>query len=341
MVRPPRRRPEPRRVPARDLRRGAHGARREDLRRDPLLPGAALHRHDRDRAADREAGLGRLPRLGRRPAAAGRGAPRPDRAAPLPARAAGRRDQLGADRRRRLRPGDPGQDPRPPGAEPGGREPLPRPLRQHAGHRLRGRRRPRLQPGAGVPRRRDQGRGGVRADAAGAARRDAGGVRARRDQRPDQRAAARRGLELAARDGVHAPRTDGVAPRLPAADRSDHAPAPAQGGGDRRRLRPEGRDAHRARRLAALAARRGLLSRRRARHSCAAATFAAPRPPPPHAGTVARPGHPGRQSPPRRDPARVAAHRPALPRRRRAALLGDDRRAADPLRGARGRSCRS
>ena len=39
--------------------------------------------------------------------------------------------------------------------------------------------------------------------------------------------------------------------------------------------------------------------------------------------------------PPRRDPARVAAHRPALPRRGGAAVLGDDRRPADPLRRAR------
>ena len=97
--------PEPRGVPARDLRRGAHGARREDERRDPQLPGAGLHRDDGDRAADREAGLRRLPRLGRRPSARRRRAPRPDRAAPLPARPARRGDQLGADRRRRLRPG--------------------------------------------------------------------------------------------------------------------------------------------------------------------------------------------------------------------------------------------
>ena len=41
LVRAPRRRPRPRRVPARHLRRGAHGARREDERRDPLVPGAA------------------------------------------------------------------------------------------------------------------------------------------------------------------------------------------------------------------------------------------------------------------------------------------------------------
>ena len=69
LVRPPRRLDLARRLPARDLRRGPHGARREDERGDPQLLGADLHRHDRDRAADREAGLRRLPRLGRRPAA--------------------------------------------------------------------------------------------------------------------------------------------------------------------------------------------------------------------------------------------------------------------------------
>ena len=106
--------------------------------------------------------------------------------------------------------------------------------------------------------------------AAGAARRDARRLRARRDQRPDQRDAARRGLELAARDRLHAPRADRQPPRLPAADRPDHAHAPAQGGRRRRRLRPEGRDAQRARRLAPLAARRGLLPRGRARHARAA-----------------------------------------------------------------------
>ena len=56
VVRAPRRLDRPRHVPAHHLRRGAHGARGEDLRRDPLVPGADLHRHDGDRAADREAG---------------------------------------------------------------------------------------------------------------------------------------------------------------------------------------------------------------------------------------------------------------------------------------------
>ena len=46
------------------------------------------------------------------------------------------------------------------------------------------------------------------------------------------------------------------------------------------------------------------------------------------------PGHTGRPPPDRGDPARMAAGRPALPRRRRAALLGDDRRSPDPLRRA-------
>ena len=45
--------------------------------------------------------------------------------------------------------------------------------------------------------------------------------------------------------------------------------------------------------------------------------------------------------PARRDPARVAARRPALPRRGRAALLGDDRRAARSASTSARRSCRS
>ena len=80
------------------------------------------------------------------------------------------------------------------------------------------------------------------------ARRDARRLRARRDQRADQRPAPRRGLELAARDGLLPPRADGVAPRLPAAHRPDHAHAPAQGSGHRRRLRDQGLDAQRPRR---------------------------------------------------------------------------------------------
>ena len=59
--------------------------------------------------------------------------------------------------------------------------------------------------------------------------------------------------------------------RLPAAHRPDHADAPAQGGRHRRRLRPEGRDALRARRLAPLPARLRLLPRGRARHARARA----------------------------------------------------------------------
>ena len=120
------------RVPPRHLRRGAHGARREDERGDPRLPGAAVHRDDGDRAAHREAGLGRLPGLRRRPPARRRRPARPHRAAPLPARPARGGDQLGPDRRRRLRGARAGSGPRPPGAEPGGGEPLPRPLRLDA-----------------------------------------------------------------------------------------------------------------------------------------------------------------------------------------------------------------
>ena len=50
--------------------------------------------------------------------------------------------------------------------QPGRGEPLPRPLRRHARNRLRGGRRPRVQPRARVPGRRDQGRGRQRPHAA-------------------------------------------------------------------------------------------------------------------------------------------------------------------------------
>ena len=259
----------------------------------------------------------------------------PDRAAALPAGAARRRDQLGADRRRRLRGARPRGSARPLRPQPGGREPLPRALRNDARHRLRGRRRARLQPRAGVPRRRDQGRGGLGQDAAREARRDARRLRARRDQRPHQRAAPRRGLELASRDRLLPPRADRLAPRLPAADRPDHAHAPAQGSGHRRRLRHQGLDAQRPRDLAPLAARRRLLPRGRPRHAGAAASPAAARAAAALAGAVARSGHARRRAPARRDPARVAARRSEVPRRRRAALLGHDRRPPDPVRPAR------
>ena len=336
LVRAPRQRDRTRRIPARDLRRGAHRARREDLDRDPLAERADLHRHDRDGGADREAGLRRLPRLRRRPAADRRSAPRADRPAALPARAAGRGDQPGSDRRRRLRGARAGAGSRPRGPEHGGSDALPRALRRHAGHRLRGRRRPRLQPRDGVPRRRRQGGGRLRPHAAREAGRDPRGVRARRDRRARERDAARRGLELAARDDRHAPRADRLEARLPAADRAHHAHPPAQGGGHRRRLHAEGGDPQRARRLAALAARRRLLPRRRARHPRAAPPHAAPRTPQADAGVVARARHARRSAPQDGDRARVAARRPEVPRRRRAGVLGRDRRTPAALRGARG-----
>ena len=87
--------------------------------------------------------------------------------------------------------------------------------------------------------------------------------------------------------------------------------------------------------LHSLLARR-LLPRGRARHAGAAAAHAASRAPQADARELARPGHAGRRAPPRGDPARVAADRPEVPRRRRAAVLGDDRRPPDALRRAPG-----
>ena len=90
---------------------------------------------------------------------------------------------------------------------------------------------------------------------------------------------------------------DRVEARLPAADRPDHAHPSAQGSGHRRRLHAEGGDAQRARRLAALAARRRLLPRGRARHARAAPPHATARAPQADAGLVARPGHARRAAP--------------------------------------------
>jgi hypothetical protein len=123
--------------------------------------------------------------------------------------------------------------------------------------------------------------------------------------------------------------------RLPAAHRPDHAHSPAQGGGRRRRLRPEERDALRASRVTARAPRLRLLPRGSPRHARAAASSAASRTSQAVAGAVARSGHPRRGAQARGHPARVAADRPEVPRRRRAAVLGDDRGTPDPLRPAR------
>ena len=205
--------------------------------RDPQLHGADLHRHDRDRAADRETGFGCLPGLGGRSAARRRRPARAHRAASLPAHPAGCGCRVGADRGRRLRPGvlakvlDHGV------------------INQAAASLYRDRfdQTPGIVYAAGVEHAYNLARefraAGIKAEAVSGrtpprqARRDARGLRARRDQRPHQRAAPRRGLELTARDGLHAPRADREPPRLPAADRPHHAHPPAQGGRRRRRLR--------------------------------------------------------------------------------------------------------
>ena len=66
LVHPQRRAAEPRRLRRRALRRGAHGARREDRRRHPRARHADVHRHDRDRPAAAEARRRRVPGRGRR-----------------------------------------------------------------------------------------------------------------------------------------------------------------------------------------------------------------------------------------------------------------------------------
>ena len=109
-----------RRLLDRDLRRGAHGARREDQRLHPRLDRPRLHRHDRHRRADRPPRRRPLPDpdLALRPRPGG--PPRRDRAAALrahPARAGRADDRQGSAAQGRgrpgLRPGGARQAPRP------------------------------------------------------------------------------------------------------------------------------------------------------------------------------------------------------------------------------------
>ena len=92
------------------------------------------------------------------------------------------------------------------------------------GNRLLGRRAPRLQRRAVVPRPRDEGDGRLRRDAEARAGADPRRLRVRQDRRARQRAAAGRGLEQRARDDLHAPRADRLQAHLPAARRPRHAP---------------------------------------------------------------------------------------------------------------------
>ncbi len=126
-----------RRVLDRHLRRGAHRARREDQRLHPQLDRPGLHRHDRDRRADRAPRRRPLPDpdLALRPRPGG--APRRDRAPALhpdPARPRRADDRQGAAAPRRgrsgLRPGGAGRAARPGAVQRRGRRPLPVALSQ-------------------------------------------------------------------------------------------------------------------------------------------------------------------------------------------------------------------
>ena len=165
-----------------------------------------------------------LPARRRRPS-------RADRPASLPARSARRGDQLGADRRRRLRPGGAGQGARPRRPQPGRGEPLPRSVRLDA-------RASSTRPASSTPTtsRRSSAPRGLKAEAVSGRTPPVrlaeilAALRARRHRRARERDAARRGLELAAGDRGHASRADREPARLPAADRPDHAAPSAQGG---------------------------------------------------------------------------------------------------------------
>ena len=123
-------------------------------------------------------------------------------------------------------------------------------------------------------------------------------------------------------------------PRLPAADRSDHADPPAQGGGHRRRLRRSGRDPHRADGHAPHPARRRLLPAGRAGHAGSAPPDAATGPAQALAGDLADSGHTRSAAAPRRHRPGVAARRSVASRIGRAGALGPHRRPSASLRRA-------
>ena len=337
LVRAPRRLDLAKRLPARHLRRGAHGARREDQRRDPQLHRADLHRHDRHRAADRQAGLRRLPRLGRRPSPRRRGAARPDRARCAPC----------ACRLRRPSP------PFPSSAATTTRRSSPRSSTRtifnqaaaslyrdrfdaDAGHRLRGRGRPRLQPRAGVPSRGPQGGGRQRPHPAG--------------ELAETLAAYERGeinvlvnAQLLA-EGWNSPRATICMHLAPTASRRVYQ----QRIGRIMRLAPrkeagivvdfvDDAATHNDRTIThPQPARLRLLPARRARDAGAAPPHPAARQTEALARPLAR-ARDARPAPPRdRDHARVGARQPGPPRRRRAAPLGAHRGPAGPVRGAPG-----
>ena len=321
---------QPRRLRRGHLRRGAHGARRAHRRDDPALQPPDLHRHDGHRPAAAEARRRRVPGRGGRLPAGRRRAARRRRPAARAARQARREPAQRAGRRRRLRPARAGRGARPRGAQHGRRHALPRPLRPPRGHRLRGRRRSRRARRRGHARDRPARPLGQRPHAAARTGGDARGLRARRHQRARQRAAAGGGLERAPRDGLHAPRADGQPPRLPAAHRPRHAPAPPQGGRRRRRLRRSRGAALRSHGHAPQPARRRPLQAGLARHAQAAAPAAALAPPGPAGAArrrVADPRHRRSGPAPRRDRRALEDRQRRPAAARRAGVLGRDRRA--------------
>ena len=256
-----------------------------------------------------------------------------DRAAALPPGAAGGGDQLGAHRRRGLRRRRAREGARPQGAEPGAAS-LYRDRSKTRPDRLRGRRRPRVQPRPGVPCRRPQGRGGIGATPP---------VRL-----AETLAAYERGEinvlinAMLLAEGWNSPRATVVMHLAPTASRRVYQ----QRIGRIMRMHPRkeagivvdfvNKGATHSERVVTLHSLLDTDFYREGHASLpprAAASSAGP--PKADAGAVARPRDSRRAPTAGRHRPRVAANRPQVPRRGGAALLGDVRRTGRALRGAR------
>ena len=315
-------------VPPRDLRRGAHRARREDERRHSGVLGAALHRDDRDGAAHLKQ-VSDVFGVGRRPSARRRRPTRSHRAASLPCACRLRLPSTRCPSSAATSRSAPRGRARPPGAQPRGRR---------ASTASASARRPASctqRASSTYNLAQEFEAAGLKAEAVSgrtAPARLAGRSRtseARSTCSSTRCCSPRAGTLRARRSACTSlrPRRGVYQQRIGRIMRIHYA-----GGRRRSRLRPEAR---RTRASVSSALLGKLLPRGSPRHARAATSSAASRASQAVAGAVARSGHPRRGAQARGDPARVAADRPEVPRRRRAAVPGDDRGSPDPRRPAR------